>query len=188
MKLIVGLGNPGSKYEKTRHNAGFMAVDFLRDQWNFPAFRKSDKAKAEVSEGEVFGNKILFVRPQTYMNLSGEAVQFLVAYFKIAPADLVVIYDDVDIAQGTVRVRPMGSAGGHNGIKSLIGSLGTEEFTRVRLGMAPLTPFSGKLEDYVLGRLSDEEKLLLEGNVRRLPDLIEKLFKDGIEEVMREYN
>lgn len=188
MKLIVGLGNPGKKYESTRHNAGFKALDFLADHFGFDAFKESGKHKAEVSEGQMADEKVMLMKPLTYMNLSGQPLRSVLQFYKINIQDLIVLYDDVSIPSGNVRIRGEGSAGGHNGVKSVIQELGTEQFIRVRLGIAPLTEFKGELEDYVLGKLNEEEIALLEGNLRKLPTMIEILLKGDVEKAMHEYN
>ncbi len=188
MKLIVGLGNPGDKYKNTRHNAGFMAVDFLAEHFGFEKFNKSDKHKCEIAKGTIGHEEVMLIKPQTFMNLSGQSVRSVLQFYKIPIEDFIVIYDDTDVASGNLRVRPSGSAGGHNGMKSVIQELGTDEFTRVRLGIAPLEEFKGDLEGYVLGKLAGEEEVLMEGNVRKLPTLLEVLLKEGVEEVMQEFN
>ncbi len=187
MKLIVGLGNPGGKYEKTRHNAGFMAVDFLAEHFGFE-FKKADKHKCEIAEGEMFDEKVFLIKPQAFMNLSGQSVRSVLQFYKIPKEDVIAMYDDVDLPSGNLRIRPSGSAGGHNGMKSIIQELGTEDFVRIRLGISPLTEFKGELEDYVLGKVSGEEVSLMEGNIKKLPQLLEALFEKGIEEAMHEFN
>ena len=187
MKLIIGLGNPGKQYEKTRHNAGFMAVDFLTEHFGF-GFKKFDKHKCEIAEGQMFDEKIILIKPQTFMNLSGQSVRSVSQFYKIPIEDVIVIYDDVDLPSGNLRIRLSGSAGGHNGMKSIIQELGTENFVRIRLGIAPLTEFKGELEGYVLGKLSEEEMNLMEGNVKKLPDILEEILKGDIEKAMHEYN
>jgi PTH1 family peptidyl-tRNA hydrolase len=188
MKLIVGLGNPGTKYEKTRHNAGFKAVEFLAEHFELDPFKEVSKHKAQLSEGQIEDEKVILAKPQTFMNLSGQTVRSLLQFYKLELSDLIVIYDDVAIGSGSVRIRPDGSAGGHNGIKSLIQELGSSEFLRVRLGIAPLVPFQGDLEDYVLGRLSEEEAVMLTGNLKKLPEIISFLLEDEVEKAMHEYN
>ena len=188
MKLIIGLGNPGNQYKKTRHNAGFMAVEYLADEFGFSEFKKSDKHKSEIAEGQINGEKVLLIKPQTFMNLSGQAVQSVMQFYKIAIENIVVIFDDVSLSSGTIRIRPSGSAGGHNGVKSLIQELGTDEFIRVRLGIEPIIPFKGELEDYVLGKLSDEESELMDSNIEKTPKIMETLFEEGAEEVMQGFN
>ena len=188
MKLIVGLGNPGAKYEKTRHNAGFKAVEFLEEHFSFDSFKEVSKHKSQLSEGQIEDEKIILAKPQMFMNLSGQAVRSLLQFYKLELSDLIVIYDDVAIGSGSVRIRPDGSAGGHNGIKSLIQELGSSAFLRVRLGIAPLDEFKGDLEAYVLGRLSDEEVILLTGNLKKLPEIVSFLLKGELEKAMHEYN
>ena len=187
MKLIVGLGNPGKQYEKTRHNAGFMALGFLAEHFGFE-FKKADKHKCEIAEGKMLDEKVILIKPQTFMNLSGQSVRSVSQFYKIPIEDVIVIYDDVDLPSGNLRIRPSGSAGGHKGMKSIIQELGTEDFIRIRLGIAPLTEFKGELEGYVLGKLAGEEVSLIDGNIKKLPDILEKILKRDIEEAMHEYN
>lgn len=188
MKLIAGLGNPGKEYEKTRHNAGFMGVEYLADFFRFVDFKKADKFKAEISEGVIGGEKVFLVKPQTFMNLSGCSVRGLMDFYKISLPDFIVIFDDADIDSGALRVRRSGSAGGHNGVKSIIQELGTGDFLRVRLGISPMADFKGALEDYVLGKFSEEEMDLLKKNLERLPKIVEGVMKGEAEEVMNENN
>jgi len=188
MKLIIGLGNPGKQYEKTRHNAGFIAIEYLADQFGFDTFKKADKHKSEISSGIINGEKVLLIKPQTFMNLSGQAVRSVMQFYKVDVKDIVVIFDDVSLPSGTLRVRPSGSAGGHNGVKSIIQELGTNEFVRIKLGIEPIAEFKGVLEDYVLGRLSDKESELIKQNIEKTPKIVESLFKEGAEEVMQKFN
>ncbi|QQR83766.1 aminoacyl-tRNA hydrolase [Candidatus Peregrinibacteria bacterium] len=175
MKLIVGLGNPGKQYENTRHNVGFKAMDFLVKHFELGTFKLQEKFKAHVLEGSIGGEKLIFAKPVTFMNLSGESVQLLSSFYKIAPADVMVLYDEVALPFGTLRVRKDGSSAGHNGVKSLIQSLGTDAFVRVRIGIEPLTPFRGELSDYVLGKLTDEELKKLETVIAELPEVLRGL-------------
>ena len=133
MKLIAGLGNPGSRYERNRHNIGFQVVDELAARHTL-AFDKT-KHKARLADGRIGGDRVLLVKPLTFMNAVGEAIQPLIAFFKIDVADLIVIYDDLDLPTGKLRLRPFGGAGGHNGMKSLIQRLGSDQFPRVRVGI-----------------------------------------------------
>lgn len=188
MKLIVGLGNPGDKYKNTRHNAGFLAIDHLSEYFGFDKFKKIDKFKARVSEGQINGDRALLLKPQTFMNLSGDSVQSVMSFYKIPIENLIVIYDDVDIAYGSLKVRPHGSPGGHNGMRSIAQQLGTQEFIRIRLGIMSPEEFKGALEDYVLGRLTIDQEDDLISVIRELPAIIEMLEKEGIEEVMQRYN
>src|SRR5580693_5158728 len=147
MRIIVGLGNTGSEYEWTPHNAGFWAIDQLAERSGIRITRP--ESKALVGRGELSGEEVLLVKPQTMMNLSGVAVDLLLLRYKCKPADLIVLVDDVDIPWGALRIRERGSAGTHNGLKSIIGSIGTQEFLRIRLGVGP-EQIWGELRDYVL--------------------------------------
>ncbi len=188
MKLIVGLGNPGDKYKNTRHNAGFMAVDYLAEHFGFDEFKTLDKGKSLMTKGEIDGQKVILLKPQSFMNLSGIATQAVTSYFKIDRQDIIAIYDEAEIPLGTLRVRPEGSAGGHNGVKSLIQELGDNDFKRVRIGIKPDKPFPGALEDFVLGRLTEDEHAAFAQVFDKLPSLIEKLLTGDMQSVMNEYN
>ena len=188
MKLIVGLGNPGAEYKNTRHNAGFMALDFLAKHYGFEDFKTLDKGKSLVTKGEVAGKKVILMKPQTFMNLSGIPTQAMAAYFKIDRKDIIAIYDEAELPFGQLRIRTDGSAGGHNGVKSLIQQLGGDDFIRVRLGIKPDVPFKGALEDYVLGKLDAVQKASLNHVIHGLPEVIETLIKEGPEVAMNRYN
>ena len=133
--IIAGLGNPGEKYDDTRHNIGFAMVDKLQEHWNFPAFGFNKKFQAEVSEGNHASQKLLLLKPQTFMNLSGAAVRAILDFYKLTPADIIVIQDDIDIALGTFKVATDSRSAGHNGVQNIIDQLGTQQFTRLRLGV-----------------------------------------------------
>lgn len=135
MKLIIGLGNPGEKYKKTRHNSGFIIIDELRNDWAFPDFEFSQKFEAEISEGNRDGEKIILVRPQTFMNNSGEAIQKILSFYKLNPEDITVIHDDLDINFGEFRISADSSAAGHNGVQDIIDKIGTQKFRRIRIGI-----------------------------------------------------
>jgi PTH1 family peptidyl-tRNA hydrolase len=188
MKLIVGLGNPGKQYEKTRHNVGFMAVDHLREYYGFDDFKSLDKGKSLMTKGEIAGQSVILLKPQTYMNLSGVAVQAVASYFKIPREDIIAVYDDVEIESGSVRIREEGSAGGHNGVKSLIEHLGGQDFLRLRLGIKPDTPFKGALEDYVLGKPDAIQQASITHVINDLPKVIESLLTEDIKVAMNKYN
>lgn len=159
MKLIVGLGNPGKQYEKTRHNVGFLCLDKLQEKYNL-TFKFEGAFQADVATTNVGGNKTIFVKPLTYMNLSGEAVGKIAKFYKIEPQDVLVIHDDMDLPFGSLRLREKGSAGGHNGIKNIILHLGTEEFKRIRVGISGHANIEAK--DYVLGKFSKDELIGLD--------------------------
>ena len=154
MFLIAGLGNPGTEYAATRHNIGFDMVTYLGDQYHIPL--RSRENKAIVGTGIIGGQKVMLAQPQTFMNLSGESIRALLDYYKTDREKLIIIYDDISLPVGQVRVRPKGSAGGHNGIKNIIQHLGTEEFARIRIGVGA-KPEGGDLVKHVLGRFSREE-------------------------------
>ena len=154
MFLIVGLGNPGVEYAATRHNIGFDMITYLSDKYNIPV--NSREGKALVGKGILAGGKVMLAQPQTYMNLSGESVRALMDYYKIDIEDLLVIYDDISLDVGQIRMRGKGSAGGHNGIKSIIQHTGTQEFARIKIGVGQ-KPEGGDLVKHVLGRFSREE-------------------------------
>ncbi|MCD5380355.1 aminoacyl-tRNA hydrolase [Candidatus Gracilibacteria bacterium] len=162
MKLIVGLGNPGKKYESTRHNAGFIFLDVFKQKHNFGDFIFESKFKAEVSTGRFNGEKALLIKPQTFMNLSGEALQKVASFYKIDLEDWVVIYDDKDMDFGKIRFRETGSAGGHNGIKSLIQYFG-KDFKRIKIGIGYDSNY--EVSDWVLGKFSEEQLIDLDNEV-----------------------
>ncbi|MDP2625224.1 MAG: aminoacyl-tRNA hydrolase [Candidatus Peregrinibacteria bacterium] len=160
MKLIVGLGNPGAQYVNTRHNIGFTAVEALRKRLKMVDFRNEAKFKAEISRGEFSGEKIFLLRPQTFMNLSGDSVQAVRQFYKISTEDIWVVYDDIDLDLGRLRIREEGSAGTHNGMKSLIQLLSTSAFPRFRLGIesrGDVTPEQQNLSSFVLEPFRNEE-------------------------------
>lgn len=154
MFLIVGLGNPGVEYAATRHNIGFDMITYLSDKYNIPV--NSREGKALVGKGILAGEKVMLAQPQTYMNLSGESVRALMDYYRIDIEDLMVIYDDISLDVGQIRMRGKGSAGGHNGIKNIIQHTGTQEFARIKIGVGQ-KPEGGDLVKHVLGRFSREE-------------------------------
>ena len=154
MFLIVGLGNPGTEYAATRHNIGFDMVTYLSDKYGIAL--RSKEGKAIVGKGVIEGQRVMLVQPQTYMNLSGESVRALMDYYKLTTDEIVIIYDDISMPVGQVRIRPKGSAGGHNGIKSIIAHLGTQEFPRIKIGVGA-KPENGDLVKHVLGRIRKED-------------------------------
>ncbi len=185
MKLIAGLGNPGAEYEHTRHNMGFDVIDELAERFHVSVWKDDLKAKiATVSEG---GEKILLVKPQTYMNLSGEAVGAIARYYKIDLNDIWIICDDLDLPPGKTRIRQKGSAGGHNGIKSLIAHLGSENFTRFRIGVGH--PKDGHtVIEHVLQRPYGDDIALLESAKKYTADAVEGALKLGVEKAMNRFN
>lgn len=160
MKLVVGLGNPEPRYGETYHNVGFAAVGLLASRFAAPDFRLDKKSNAYLSEAEIFRQTTLFCKPDTYMNLSGDAVSYLARYYKLEPRDIIVLYDDIDVKKGTVRARPSGSAGTHNGMRDIVAKLGSTEFARVRIGTGTKPEYM-QLADYVLSRIPPAEKPLM---------------------------
>ncbi|MDD5197652.1 MAG: aminoacyl-tRNA hydrolase [Candidatus Gracilibacteria bacterium] len=155
MKLIVGLGNPGKEYANTRHNVGFLFVEYLRDKWGFEDWKDS-KFKGIISEGAIKGEKVILLKPMTYMNLSGESVISLVNFYKIPRENILVLSDDIDMDFGKIRLREKGSSGGQNGLKSIAALLGTEEFARLKIGIGRDDRYD--VADWVLSKFSSEEK------------------------------
>lgn len=164
--LIAGLGNPETKYDGSRHNAGFAALDYLSAQWNIPL--NKTKFQGLWGQGEVDGRRVVLLKPLTYMNLSGESIGPLADFFKIPPQRVLILCDDVTQAPGKLRIRPSGSAGGHNGLKSIIARLGGQEFPRIRIGVGAKPHPDYDLADWVLGKFPPEDAKALAG---RWPDL-----------------
>ena len=185
MYIIVGLGNPSKQYEGTRHNAGFMTLDVLADRYNIDISEK--KHKALCGKGVIEGNKVVLLKPQTFMNLSGESVRAAADFYKIAPEEIIVIYDDISLEPGQLRVRKKGSAGGHNGMKNIIAHLGTQDFPRIRVGVGE-KPAGMDLADYVLGRFSKGERELLEEAFKEGARAAVAILCDGIESAMNQFN
>lgn len=184
--LIVGLGNPGDKYDGTRHNAGFLAVDALADKGQFRISRV--KFKALTAQGSVGGQGALVMKPTTYMNLSGEAVGEAARFYHIPPANVLVISDDVDLPLGKLRLRTGGSAGGHNGLKSIIQHLGTDQFPRIKIGVGGKPHPDYDMADWVLGRLQGEDRKVLDEAAERAAEAAACLLKDGPQKAMNRFN
>ena len=186
MFIIAGLGNPTLQYEGTRHNAGFDVIDALAVKYNISVdYRKN---RAFIGKGMIAGRKVILAKPQTYMNLSGESVRGLADYYKIdGETELLIIYDDVSLDVGQLRIRKKGSAGGHNGIKSIIAELGTDVFPRIKVGVGE-KPKQYDLADYVLGHFSKAERELMEEGYERAVRAVEMILSDGIDPAMNEYN
>ena len=184
--LLVGLGNPGSKYESTRHNMGFLAVDGLARRKGF-RFNKL-RFRAWTAEWMVNGEKVLVMKPQTYMNLSGESVGEAARFYKIPADHVVVISDDISLPVGKLRIRTGGSAGGHNGLKNIIQHLGTDQFPRIKVGVGQKPHPACDMADWVLGKFQGEDKKAVEAAVKRAADAVECLIERGPEEAMNRYN
>ena len=186
MYIIAGLGNPTMQYEGTRHNAGFDVIDALADKYNISVDGR--KNRAYIGKGIIEGQKVLLVKPQTYMNLSGESIGGLVYYFKIdEEQDLIVIYDDISLPPGQIRIRKKGSAGGHNGIKNIIAHLGTQVFPRIKVGVGE-KPKKYDLADYVLSHFTKAEREEMEEGYQKAIQAVEKILAGEMEAAMNEFN
>lgn len=185
MKLIIGLGNPGKAYDHTRHNIGFDVIDELANKWGAPLNQsKFNGMYATIHRPE---GKVMLLKPLTYMNLSGECVRPIMDYFDIDVEDIIVIYDDLDLETGKLRLRQKGSAGGHNGIKSLIHHLGTQEFNRIRVGVSR-PPAGMKVADYVLSKFSKEDEPIVQEAIKKTCDAVEASLSKNFLEVMNIFN
>lgn len=186
MYLVAGLGNPGSEYNMTRHNIGFAAIDYIADQHNVQV--KKLKYKALYGELNVKGEKVLFVKPHTYMNLSGESIRDFCNFYKIPPEKVIIICDDISIPHGKVRIRRKGSAGGHNGLKSIIYQLNSDEFPRIKIGVGCPEHKDHELADYVLGRFSKEEIPVLEESIKKTCRAVFEIIEKGIDSAMNKFS
>lgn len=185
MFVIVGLGNPGKEYEETRHNTGFMVLDALAEKYNIDV--KKVKCKALLGQGEINGEKVILVKPQTFMNLSGQAVAEVLNFYKVDKENFVVIFDDIDLPVGKLRVKERGSAGTHNGVKSIVSSLGTTEFKRVKVGVGKQRP-GEDLVNHVLGKFSKEDRALLDESIEKAVGAVETVIDKGVAAAMNEFN
>lgn len=186
MFIIAGLGNPTKEYEGTRHNVGFDVIDRLSEKYNIAVDTK--KHRAFIGKGMIAGQKVILAKPQTYMNLSGESIRSLLDYYKVDEEhELLVIYDDVSLGVGQLRIRAKGSAGGHNGIKNIIAHLGGQVFPRIKIGVGEKLP-KYDLADYVLGHFSKAEKILMDEGYDNAVRAVEMIVSGDIEGAMNEYN
>ena len=184
MKCIVGLGNPGKMYEKTRHNVGFRVIDELIKRDNL---KTQNKFKSEIVQTTLNNVPVILVKPQTFMNLSGEAVRLVMDFYKINPKDILIIYDDLDLPVGKFRLREKGSAGGHNGIKDIIARTGTQDFLRVKIGVGE-KPSGWDLADHVLGRMNKKEREDAEESFQEAVCAVELLVTGQTDKAMNDYN
>jgi len=188
MKLIIGLGNPGLKYQNTWHNLGFLAIDNFRQEQKFGAWKKNNKFPAEISTGKINGEKIILAKPLTFMNNSGWAVKATANYYKIKAADLIVVHDDIDLPLGKIRLAKNSSAGGHNGVKSIIDNLKTPDFVRVKIGI--LTDKTKLIDaaDYVLKKFSRAQNTVVKASIKKTASALEAVITENLERAMNEYN
>lgn len=183
MYLIVGLGNPGKEYENTRHNVGFAVVDYLANKYNIDINRT--KFKGVYGEGVIGGKKVMLLKPTTYMNLSGESIREVINFYKLDNEEIIIVYDDISLDLGKMRIRPKGSAGGHNGIKSIIANLGSDIFPRVKVGVGQP---KNDLVSHVLGKFTKEEDKLLAKTIPAAAEAIETIIKEEVKEAMNKFN
>jgi len=183
-KLIVGLGNPGRKYAGNRHNVGFQCLDRLAEAWDLSFGRR--KHKALLAQGQIAGLKVILAKPQTFMNLSGEAVERMARFYKAPPENILVIYDDLDLPVGRIRLRPEGGSGGHKGMKSIMEHLGANGFPRLRVGIG--RPVHGDPVDYVLGDFTLDERITIDVVCERVVSAVELWLAEGIAAAMNRYN
>ena len=200
--LIVGLGNPGEKYEKTRHNLGFMAVDNIRTQiQGFSCWREEKKLLAKISEGEIESKKVILAKPQTFMNLSGKSVKILTKTYNPEPKNLIIIHDDIDLLLGKIKIATGRGAAGHKGVESIIKALGTpkeaaeatptrqaKNLVRFRIGIQPKSGKPKNVEKFVLQKFNNEEEKIINEVIKKTAEAIETILKEGLEKTMNRYN
>lgn len=185
MYLIVGLGNPENEYESTRHNMGFCAINKIAEEFNIEV--NKNKFNALYGTGIIKGQKVILLKPQTYMNLSGSAVVDFMDFYKLDLENLIVIYDDIEIEKGNIRIRKKGSSGSHNGMKSIINMLQSEEFTRIRIGIGK-PEYSNDMINYVIGHIDDDEKAKLEPGIERAKKAAIEILENGVDSAMNKFN
>lgn len=184
--LVVGLGNPGKQYGGSRHNVGFDAVDYVAKELGVSIQKSKFQGLYEVAT--IKGQKVIFLKPQTYMNLSGTSVRQICDFYKIPPKNVIVLFDDISLAPGKVRIRTKGSHGGHNGIRNIIDYLQTDEFPRIKIGVGERPNPNYDLADWVLSRFTQKEREEVEGAIAKCPDIIELLVQGETTEAMNQYN
>ncbi|KAB2647854.1 MAG: aminoacyl-tRNA hydrolase [Verrucomicrobia bacterium] len=184
--LIVGLGNPGGEYSKTRHNAGFMLVQMLANRWR-AGWNNEKRFQSRIAKTEMDGKRSVLCEPQTFMNLSGEAVGALVKFYQLPQSKLIVVVDDADLPLGEIRLRPSGSSGGHHGLESIEQHLGSREYARLRIGIGRKDS-RREISGHVLGKLSDPEMVLMEKILTRASDQVETWLKHGLQKAMSQFN
>ncbi|MGY0373621.1 aminoacyl-tRNA hydrolase [Clostridium sp. JNZ J1-5] len=184
MYLIVGLGNPGKEYEHTRHNVGFDIIDLIAEEYNIDLNRK--KFKGIYGDGRIGSERVLILKPMTYMNLSGESIKEVLSFYKIPNENIILIYDDISLEVGRLRIREKGSAGGHNGIKSTIAHLGSDLFPRIKVGVGQ--PSGNNLVSHVLGKFSEEDREKLSKTFKIASKAVESIITEGTVEAMNKFN
>ncbi|WP_196593021.1 aminoacyl-tRNA hydrolase [Pectinatus sottacetonis] len=185
MKIIAGLGNPGQEYSKTKHNVGFMFIDALAEKLTVGSWQ--EKFNAAVSQTVIGTDKVLLLKPLTFMNLSGNAVAPAMHWYKLKPSDVIVVHDDMDLPPGMIRIRTKGNSGGHNGIKSIISSIGSNEFIHVRIGIGHPLP-NWRVNDHVLSRFSPEDQKSVQEAIQKLIPAVECIINESADKAMNKYN
>lgn len=186
MYLVAGLGNPEKKYDNTRHNIGFDAIDLLSDKFGIALTRT--KFKAVYGDGYIGSERVIIAKPQTYMNLSGMSIEEIAKFYKIPNEDIIIIHDDISLDIGRLRIREKGSAGGHNGLKSIISHLGGDDFIRIKIGVGAPKHEDYDLADYVLGSFSEEERKVLSPVLSDTVNSVESIISEGAQRAMNKYN
>ena len=184
--IVAGLGNPGDKYQKTRHNAGFMALDVICEKYNFSINKL--KFKALCGEADISGKRVLFLKPQTFMNNSGESLREAASFYKIPPENIIVIFDDISLDPGKIRIRKKGSDGGHNGIKSIIYHLNSDKFPRIKIGVGAKPHPEYDLADWVLGEIPSDLRETFVNSLKSASDALELMLGDNTEAAMAKFN
>lgn len=185
MYIIVGLGNPEEEYAGTRHNMGFDVINAIAEKYKIQV--NKNKFNSLYAKSNIEGQEVILVKPQTYMNLSGTSVREIANFYKIKKEEIIIIYDDMDIKQGTIKIRKQGSSAGHNGVKSVIENLGTEEIQRIRVGIGKEKGTEDKIK-YVLGHISKEDRIILDEGIIKARDAVVEILKSGIDKAMNKYN
>ncbi len=185
MYLIVGLGNPENEYAKTRHNMGFWAINEIAKANNIEISKS--KFKGLYGDGIIQGEKVILLKPQTYMNLSGESIREISEFYKLNNENIIVIYDDIDTEKGNIRIRKKGGPGSHNGMKSIVQNMQTTEFARIRVGIGQ-PEFKNDMINYVIGNISEEEEKILQQGTKKAAKAVEEILKNGIDIAMNKYN
>jgi len=188
MYFIIGLGNPGKKYEKTRHNIGFQVVEELKKEKGFPEFKLNKKSKALICEGFLDKERVIVAKPVTFMNLSGSSAEIISGNYNIEKRDVIVIHDDIDLPVGKIKISHGRGSGGHKGVESIIKSLGTENFIRLRIGIQPRTGKPKNVEKFVLRKFDKDEEKILKDIFEKIIEAIEMTIKEGLEKAMNIYN
>jgi PTH1 family peptidyl-tRNA hydrolase len=183
--IVAGLGNPGSRYDNTRHNVGFETIDLLGKRLGIKINKL--KHKALYAEGVIAGSRVILVKPQTFMNLSGESVREILNWYKVSVNNIIIVYDDIDLPVGKLRLRPKGSSGSHNGMKSVIYQIQSEEFPRVRIGI-DRPPEGWDLANYVLSKFSADERKMMDEAISNASDAVEEIIRSGVDQAMNRFN